>query len=204
MNEPQQAVTDGGDPPGGYQDNNGCLSEPTTELASATDDERFSVVVIGGGQTGLATGYDLVQRGIDFVILERGSRLGENWRPRWDPLRLSTPARYDGLPGLPFHSEAGTYPTKDQMAEYLEKYAERFGLPVRFGVNVLAFTRNERGQFVVECADRRIVANQLIVATSSAPLNAFSQLGWQLRPAGAGRTQEVRPPQPMPKASDGR
>ena len=137
--------------------------------------------MIGGGQTGLATGYDLVQRRIDFVILERGSRLGDSWRPRWDPLRLSTPASYDGLPGLPFHSEAGTYPTKDEMAEYVEKYAERFRLPVRFGANVLAFTRNARGQFVVECADRRIVADQVIVATSSAPLNALFLLSWQLR-----------------------
>jgi putative flavoprotein involved in K+ transport len=122
-------------------------------------------VVIGGGQTGLAAGYDLAQRGIDFVILERGSRLGENWRPRWDPLRLFTPARYEGLPGLPFHGEERTYPTKDQMTDYLEKYAERLGIPVRLGINVLGLARNGRGQFVVECADRRIMANQVIVAT---------------------------------------
>jgi putative flavoprotein involved in K+ transport len=139
--------------------------------------ERFSVVVIGGGQAGLAAGYDLSQRGIDFVILERGSRLGENWRPQWDPLRLYTPARYDGLPGLPFPREEGTYPTKDQMADYLEEYAERFGLPVRLGITVLALTKNERGQFVVECTGRRILADQVIVATASAPLIALTLLG---------------------------
>ena len=67
------------------------------------------------------------------------------------------------------------------MADYLEEYAERFGLPVRLGVNVLALTRNERGQFVVECADRRIVADQVIVATASAPLNPLFLIGWELR-----------------------
>ena len=106
-----------------------AMNEPK-ELASATDVEQFSVVVIGGGQAGLAAGYHLAQRGIDFVILEKASRLGESWRRRWDSLRLFTPARYDGLPGFPFPGEERTYPTKDQMADYLEKYAERFGLPV--------------------------------------------------------------------------
>jgi putative flavoprotein involved in K+ transport len=183
MSEPQQGLIDSGsgDPPDGSQNGSGSPSEPATELPSASEVERFSVVVIGGGQTGLARGYELAQRGIDFVILERGSRLGESWRPRWDPLRLNTPARYDGLPGLPFHSEVETYPTKDRMTEYLEKYAERFGLPVRFGINVLGFWRNKRGQFVLECADRKIVADQVIVATSAAPLNPLSLIGWELR-----------------------
>jgi flavin-dependent dehydrogenase len=84
MIEPQQDVTGGGD----------AL-------------ERFSVVVIGGGPTGLATGYDLSQRGVDFVILERGGRLGEHWRPGWDPTRMFTPARFAGLPGSPFQGEGG-------------------------------------------------------------------------------------------------
>jgi putative flavoprotein involved in K+ transport len=101
--------------------------------------------VIGGGQAGLAAGYDLAQRAIDFVILEKGARLGESWRRRWDSLRLFTPARYDGLPGWPFPGDERTYPTKDQMADYLEKYAERFRLPVRLGIDVLGLARNERG-----------------------------------------------------------
>jgi putative flavoprotein involved in K+ transport len=181
MSEPGEGVIDGREPRDSPHNGSGSALGPANERATASEVERFSVVVIGGGQTGLARGCELAQRGIDFVILDKGSRLGESWRPRWDPLRVHTPARYDGLPGLPFESETGTYPTKDQMTEYLEKYAQRFGLPVRFGVNVLAITRNERGQYVVECADGRILADQVIVATSSVPLNALFLGGWQLR-----------------------
>src|SRR5437867_3580768 len=83
---------------------------------------------------GLAAGNELAQRGIDFVILEKGRRLGENWRPRWDSLRLFTPDRFDGLPGFPFQGEEGRHLTKHQMSEYLEQYAQRFGLPVRLGI----------------------------------------------------------------------
>src|SRR5919202_4885351 len=142
MNEPQQDVTGGG----------GAL-------------ERFSVVVIGGGQTGLAAGYELAQRSIDFVILDRGGRLGENWRPRWDSRRLFTPARFDGLPGLPFHGGEEKSLTKDQMSAYLELYAERFGLPVRLGTDVLGLSADERGRILVEWEHGRLVAGQVMVAT---------------------------------------
>jgi choline dehydrogenase-like flavoprotein len=99
MNQPQQGVTERGDTPDVRWNDSGFHSEPATELAPSTDVERFSLVVIGGGQAGLAAGYDLAQRAIDFVILEKGARLGESWRRRWDSLRLFTPAHYDGLPG---------------------------------------------------------------------------------------------------------
>jgi putative flavoprotein involved in K+ transport len=154
--------------------------------------ERFSVVVIGAGQAGLAAGYELAQCGINFVVLERESRLGENWRPGWDSRRLFTPARYGGLPGWPFEGEEGTYPTKDQMTDYLEKYAERFGLPVRLGINVLGVASDEHGQFVVECADRRILADEVIVTTASLPLNAPHLLG-------PGIAVSRRGPEPPPQ-----
>jgi putative flavoprotein involved in K+ transport len=140
------------------------------EVAAEPDVERLSVVVIGGGQSGLAAGYHLAQRGVDFVILEKASRLGESWRRQWDSLRVFTPARYDGLPGWPFPGEDRTYPTKDQMADYMEQYVERFGLPVRLGVDVLGLTRNARGLVLVQCAERSIEADQVIVATGHATL----------------------------------
>ena len=167
MYEPPQPVTPGGETPHVRRNDSGSQSESPTELTSATDVEQFSVVVIGGGQAGLAAGYQLVQRGSEFVILEKASRLGESWRRRWDTLRPFTPARYDGLPGWPFPGEERSYPTQDQMADYLEKYAERFDLPVRLGIDVLGLTRNERGLVVVEWANRRIEADQVIVTTGA-------------------------------------
>src|SRR5215207_173601 len=88
-------------------------------------------IVIGGGQAGLTTGYYLKQQERDFVILEANERIGDSWRTRWDSLRLFTPARYDGLPGMPFPAPSHTFPTKDEMADYLETYARRFELPIR-------------------------------------------------------------------------
>src|SRR5512138_46628 len=93
--------------------------------------ERVQVVVIGGGQAGLSVGYCLAQRGLSFVILESHARVGDSWRRRWDSLRLFTPAKYDGLIGLPFPAPAFSFPTKDEMADYLEAYARQFDLPVR-------------------------------------------------------------------------
>ena len=62
--------------------------------------EHVETVIIGGGQAGLATGYQLATRGLPFVILDANERIGDGWRKRWDSLRLFTPARYDGLPSV--------------------------------------------------------------------------------------------------------
>src|SRR4051812_47640455 len=93
--------------------------------------ERGQGVVIRAGQAGLSVGYCLAQRGLSFVMLEANARVGESWRRRWDSLRLFTPAKYDGLIGLPFPAPAFSFPTKDEMADYLEGYAKHFRLPVR-------------------------------------------------------------------------
>ena len=98
--------------------------------------ERVKVAVIGAGQAGLSVGYHLARRGVRFVILDAEKRIGDVWRKRWDSLRLFTPARFDGLDGMPFPAPPHTFPTKDEMADYLEAYAKRFALPVRGGVRV--------------------------------------------------------------------
>src|SRR6476661_7900182 len=91
-------------------------------------------IVIGGGQAGLSVGYHLAKRGVPFQILDANTRIGDAWRNRWDSLRLFSPARYDGLPGLPFPMRGDAFPTKDEMADYLENYARHFRLPVQTGV----------------------------------------------------------------------
>lgn len=125
--------------------------------------EHFDTIVIGGGQAGLATGYYLKQQGRDFVILDANARIGDAWRHRWDSLRLFTPARFDGLPGLPFPAAAYTFPTKDAMADYLEAYAMRFQAPVRTGTRVDRLSRQEN-RFVVTAGDQRFEADNVVVA----------------------------------------
>ena len=107
------------------------------------------------------------RRGSTFVILDANARVGDAWRPRWDSLRLFTPARYDGLPGMPFPAPARV-PTKDQMADYLEAYARWFDLPVRTGVEVDARPRARAASgFVVEAGDEVFEAAQVVVASGA-------------------------------------
>jgi putative flavoprotein involved in K+ transport len=128
--------------------------------------ERFDTVIIGGGQAGLATGYHLAQRDLPFVILDANQRIGDAWRKRWDSLRLFTPARYDGLQGWRFPAPALTFPTKDEMADYLEAYAARFELPVRTGVKVDGLSR-EGDRFIITSGSRRFEAKHVVVATGA-------------------------------------
>jgi len=134
--------------------------------APAAAPERFETVIVGGGQAGLAVGYYLARRGRRFVILDANRRVGDAWRQRWDSLRLFTPARYDGLPGMPFPAPAFSFPTKDHVADYLEAYATRFDLPVRTGVRVDRLSR-DGDRYVVAAGDRRFQADQVVVASGA-------------------------------------
>src|SRR5215218_10572128 len=130
---------------------------------SAAGVERFVTVVIGGGQAGPAVGHEFAERGLKHVILEANGRIGDSWRKRWDSLKLFTPARYNGLPGFPFPADGWTFPTKDEMADYLEAYAARFDLPVRTGVRVGRLYK-DGGRFVVETPEAVFDAENVVVA----------------------------------------
>jgi putative flavoprotein involved in K+ transport len=130
------------------------------------DPERFDTVIVGGGQAGLAIGWHLARLGRSFVILDAGARVGDPWRGRWDSLRLFTPARYSGLPGWPFPADPFHYPTRDEVADYLEAYAARFELPVRSGIRVERLTRTG-DRFLVAAGDRRFEAANVVVASGA-------------------------------------
>ena len=147
--------------------------------------ERFDVLVIGAGQAGLAAGYHLSQRGIRFAILEANERVGDNWRARYDSLRLYSPARYDGLPGMAFPMARNAFPTGHEMADYLESYASRFGLPVLTGVSVDALRPSEgdRGGYVVTAGARRFEASQVVVANGPFREPRVPEFAGELDPA---------------------
>jgi putative flavoprotein involved in K+ transport len=128
--------------------------------------ERVQVVVIGGGQAGLSVGYCLARRDVSFVILDAYPRIGDAWRTRWDSLRLFTPAKYDGLVGLPFPAPAFSFPTKDEMANYLEAYARKFRLPVLTGVSVNRVSR-DGARYLVETGSGRWEADHVVVAMAT-------------------------------------
>ena len=126
----------------------------------------FPTIVIGGGQAGLSVGYHLAKRGIGFQILDSSLHVGDAWRNRWDSLRLFTPARYTGLPGLRFPGRGGAFPTKDQMADYLAAYAQRFRLPIQNGVRVDRLWR-EGSRFVLTAGQDRYECDNVVVAMAN-------------------------------------
>jgi putative flavoprotein involved in K+ transport len=128
--------------------------------------EYFETVIIGGGQAGLSVGYHLKKQGRPFVIVDANERIGDAWRKRWDSLRLFTPSRYDGLEGWRFPAPTVSFPTKDEMADYLEAYAARFDLPVRTGVKVDRLSRQD-DRYVLTSGGRRFEARHVVVATGA-------------------------------------
>jgi putative flavoprotein involved in K+ transport len=125
---------------------------------------RHEVVVVGGGQAGLAIGYYLTRQGRAFTIVEAADEPAAAWRERWDSLKLFTSARYDALPGLAFPGDPDRYPTRDEVAEYLTEYARRFELPVELGSRVRSVRKAGDG-YMVELDDRAYEADQVVIAT---------------------------------------
>lgn len=135
-------------------------------MVERSGSEYVETLVIGGGQSGLALGYHLSRRGLPFAIIDANQRIGDGWRNRWDSLRLFTPSRLDGLPGMRFPGYHWAFPSKNEMADYLESYARHFEIPVETGVRVDRLSRDGY-RFVARAGDRRFEADNVVVAMSS-------------------------------------
>jgi putative flavoprotein involved in K+ transport len=129
-------------------------------------DESFDIIIIGGGQAGLAAGYYLTQRKENYIILDEHTRTGDTWRQRWDSLRLFTPSQNNYLPGMKFPKPDFYFPTKDEAADFLETYARHFSLPVRYGVKIENLNRNGAG-YKLSAGDTTFQATKVIVATGA-------------------------------------
>ena len=128
---------------------------------------NLDVLVIGGSQAGLAMGYHLKQAGYRFQIVERNLCLGDSWRNRYDSLVLFTPRAYSALPGLPLPSDPDGYPTKDEIADYLERYAIHFDLPVLTETGIRSLTRVNRGFRARTDVSEIIDARAVVLATGA-------------------------------------
>ena len=149
--------------------------------AGAPEAMQVETVIIGAGQAGLSTGYHLGKLGRSFVILESNSRVGDTWRKRWDSLRLFTPARFDGLDGMRFPAPKNAFPTKDEMADYLEAYARHFDLPVLTGTRVERVWR-EGDRYVVSAGDQLFEADNVVIAMSSYQTGRVPKFATELAP----------------------
>jgi putative flavoprotein involved in K+ transport len=125
----------------------------------------YEVVVVGGGQAGLALGHFLRRQNRLFVVLERAGHIVPAWRERWDSLTLFTSRRYSALPGLPFPGDPDGYPSRDEVIAYLDRYADAFGLPIELNSEVKELGRGDDGRFRLELDERTITTDQVVVAT---------------------------------------
>ena len=125
----------------------------------------IETVIIGAGQAGLSTGYHLQKQGRPFVILDAAARVGDQWRQQWDTLKLYSPAKYDGLPGMKVPSAPWSFPTKDQVGDYLEQYAAQFKLPIRFHTRVASLEADGDGGYVVTTNQGEYRCQNVVVCT---------------------------------------
>ncbi|MER5215461.1 ArsO family NAD(P)H-dependent flavin-containing monooxygenase [Streptomyces sp. NPDC002838] len=135
---------------------------------AVTGSRHTQVVVIGGGQSGLAAGYHLRRLGLDFVILDAQAEPGGAWQYAWDSLHLFSPAAYSSLPGRPMPVQAGEpYPDAGHVVGYLTEYERRYGLPVHRPVRVAGVHRDGGGLLRVETDSGTWHAQAVISATGT-------------------------------------
>jgi len=128
------------------------------------DRMHTDVLIIGGGQAGLAAAYFLSMRGVPHLIVDRGEEIGEAWKRRYDSLQLFTPRIYSRLPGMRLPGNPRGFPSKDEIAEALQRYAADHRLNVRLGTEVLSL-KKINGEFQAETDRGTFTARHAIVAT---------------------------------------
>jgi putative flavoprotein involved in K+ transport len=142
-------------------------------------ERNVDILVVGAGQAGLAIGYHLQQAGYRFQLVDRNVRVGDSWRNRYDSLVLFTPRAYSALPGLPVPGDPDGYPTKDEIADYLEQYAAHFDLPVAMGTGIRSLTRRDGGFRAMTDTDVIVDTRAVVLATGAFQRPAIPAIGRQ-------------------------
>ncbi len=126
----------------------------------------YDVVIIGAGQAGLAIGYYLKQAGTSFILLDGNEKIGDSWRKRYESLVLFTSRQYSSLPGLQMSGHPEGFPTKNEIANYLEEYACQFQLPVMLN-HVVKKMRKMDDRFELITNHGVILARQVVIASGA-------------------------------------
>ncbi|MEI4621637.1 NAD(P)-binding domain-containing protein [Bacillus pfraonensis] len=126
----------------------------------------LDVIIVGAGQAGLAMGYYLQKGNYNFVLLDGEERTGDSWRKRYDSLQLFTPRAYSALPGMKLAGKQDGFPTKDEIANYLEAYTKQFSIPVRLNMNVSKIRKQGKG-FEVYTPKEILQSKRVIIASGA-------------------------------------
>lgn len=128
--------------------------------------EKFDVIIVGGGQSGLSLGYYLRRTGLSYVILDNQNEPGGAWSHTWNSLRLFSPAQWSSLPGMIMNGGADYYPTRDEVIKYLKTYESKYLLPIRRQVNVIDVRKADKF-FRLETSVGILISSVVVSATGS-------------------------------------
>ena len=140
----------------------------------------LDILVIGAGQAGLALGFHLRKTPFRFQIVDRNVRVGDSWRKRFESLVLFTPRAYSALPGLAVPGDPDGYPTKDELAAYLEMYVNHFDLPVVLGLGIRRLERADGGFRAITDTGQPIDCRVVVLATGAFQRPAILAISKQL------------------------
>ncbi|MEH1842093.1 MAG: NAD(P)-binding domain-containing protein [Nostoc sp.] len=130
--------------------------------------EYIETVIVGGGQAGLSISYYLTQQACQHIVLEQSPQASNAWRnQRWDSFTLVTPNWQIRLPGAEYQGhEPDGFMTRNEIVTYLERYVERFNLPVRYGIQVTAVEQNfTKVGYIVKTSSGIFSTTNVVVAT---------------------------------------
>jgi putative flavoprotein involved in K+ transport len=165
--------------------------------------ERMDTVIVGGGQAGLSTSYHLKQQGQEHVVLEQAAKAGNVWRnERWDSFTLVIPNWAVKLPGAEYDGpDRNGFMPREEIVSMFERYAERFGLPVRYNTRVLAIEPVDGG-YKVETNSSTIMANNVVIATGMEQLPKIPAFAETLSPDITQlHSSKYRNPQSLPEGA---
>ena len=141
---------------------------------------NLEILVIGAGQAGLALGFHLRKTPFHFQLVDHNLRVGDRCRKRFDSLVLFTPRAYSALPGLAVPGDPDGYPTKDEMADYLEAYANHFDLPVVLETGIRRLERVDGGFRAITDSGQPIDCRAVVLATGAFQRPAIPAISKQL------------------------
>lgn len=133
--------------------------------------EILDTIVIGGGQSGLASGYYLRRAKLNFLILDKQQVAGGAWLNAWDSLTLFSPADYSSLPGWLMPKSENKFPTRQEVIDYFKKYEEHYELNVKRDVEVIQITK-DNGIFQVY-SNRGVFKSKTIISATGTWGNPF-------------------------------
>jgi putative flavoprotein involved in K+ transport len=166
--------------------------------------EEVEVMIIGGGQAGLALSYYLTQQGRTHLVLEQG-RVGESWRSqRWDSFTLITPTWMNKLPGFPYQGDdPDGFMPRENIVAYLDQYAASFNAPLHCGIRVTAVRQQPGGDgYLVEAEEMTFEARNVVLATGAYPKPKIPTASADLRvDICQMHTSEYRNPQTLPSGA---